>query len=136
MWREHAHTLLCYGERLRREKRRQEARDRIREALYAFAGLGATAWVKRAEAELAATGERSRRRVASTRDELTPQELTVARFVAQGLANKEVAAQLFLGTNTIETHLRHVFQKLGVRSRTQLAAKFTDFRDSTAAPAA
>ncbi len=92
--------------------------------------------MKRAEAELAATGERSRRRVASTRDELTPQELTVARLVAQGLANKEVAAQLFLSTNTIETHLRHVFQKLGVRSRTELAAKFTDFRDSTPAPAA
>ncbi len=133
---EHARTLLCYGERLRREKRRLDARERIREALDAFAGLGATAWVKRAEAELAATGERSRRRVASTRDELTPRELTVARLVAQGLANKEVAAQLFLSTNTIETHLRHVFQKLGVRSRTELAAKFTDFRDSTPAPAA
>jgi DNA-binding CsgD family transcriptional regulator len=133
---ERARTLLCYGERLRRAKRRLEARERIREALATFVELGATAWANRAEAELAATGERSRRRIAATRDDLTPQELTVARLVAQGLANKEVAAQLFLSTNTIETHLRHVFQKLGVRSRTELAAKFTDLRDSTAAPAA
>jgi DNA-binding CsgD family transcriptional regulator len=132
---ERARTLLCYGERLRREKRRLDARERLREALDAFVALGATRWASRAEAELLATGERSRRRVASTRDELTPQELTVARLVAQGLANKEVAAQLFLSTNTIETHLRHVFQKLGLRSRTELAAKFTDFRDSTATPA-
>jgi DNA-binding CsgD family transcriptional regulator len=131
-----ARTLLCYGERLRRAKRRLEARERIREALDVFTDLGATAWADRAQAELVATGERSRRRVASTRDELTPQELTVARLVAQGLANKEVAAQLFLSTNTIETQLRHVFQKLGLRSRTELAAKFTDFRDSTPAPAA
>jgi DNA-binding CsgD family transcriptional regulator len=133
---EHARTLLCYGERLRREKRRLEARKRIREALETFTALGAVAWAARAESELAATGERPRRRVAATRDELTPQELTVAGLVAQGLTNSDVAAQLFLSTNTIETHLRHIFQKLGVRSRTELAAKFTDFRDSTAAPAA
>ena len=91
--------------------------------------------LRRAEAELAATGERARRRIEETRDELTPQELVVARLVAQGLRNKEVAAQLFLSTNTIETHLRHVFQKLGVRSRTELAARFTDFRDVTAVTA-
>ena len=133
---ERARTVLCYGERLRREKRRLEARERLREALEEFVVLGATAWARRAESELVATGERPRRRVASARDELTPQELTVARLVAQGLTNREVAAQLFLSTNTIETHLRHVFQKLGLRSRTQLAAKFTDFRDSTGAPAA
>lgn len=128
---ERARTLLCYGERLRREGRRSGARERIREALEAFVLLGATPWAHRAEAELAATGERSRRRVAATRDDLTAQELTVTRLVTQGLTNKEVAAQLFLSTNTIETHLRHVFQKLGVRSRTELAARFTDFRDSS-----
>ena len=133
---ERARTLLCYGERLRRQRRRLDARARLREALDAFVALGATAWETRADAELAATGERSRRRVASTRDELTPQELVVSRLVARGLTNREVAAQLFLSTNTIETHLRHVFQKLGLRSRTELAAKFTDFRDSRPAPAA
>ena len=67
---------------------------------------------------------------------LTSPRPCVARLVAQGHTNREVATQLFLTTNTIETHLRHVFQKLGVRSRTELASKFTDFRDSTAAPAA
>ena len=97
--------------------------------------MGATAWERRAETEIAATGERARRRVEETRDELTPQELVVARLVAQGLRNKEVAAKLFLSTNTIETHLRHVFQKLGVRSRTEVAARFTDFRDVTAVTA-
>ncbi len=132
---EEARTLLCYGERLRRERRRLDARRRIGEALDAFRLQGATAWVRRAEAELAATGGRARRRIDSTRDDLTAQELVVARLVAQGLRNKEVAAQLFLSTNTIETHLRHVFRKLGIRSRTELAAKFTDFRDSSAEPA-
>ena len=131
-----ARTLLCYGERLRRERRRLDARALIGEALDAFRQMGATAWAWRAETELAATGARARRRVDETRDELTPQELVVARLVAQGLRNKEVAAQLFLSTNTIETHLRHVYRKLGIRSRTELAAKFTDFRDSTAQPAA
>ena len=133
---ERARTLLLYGERLRREKRRMEARARLNEALAIFEELGTTAWSRRALAELAATGERARRRKDATRADLTPQELVVARLVAQGHTNREVATQLFLTTNTIETHLRHVFQKLGVRSRTELALKFTDFRDSTAAPAA
>ena len=133
---EHARTLLLYGERLRREKRRLEARARLKDALAAFEELGTTAWGRRAAAELAATGERPRRREDAARTDLTPQELVVARLVAQGHTNREVATQLFLTTNTIETHLRHVFQKLRVRSRTELASKFTDFRDSTTAPAA
>jgi DNA-binding CsgD family transcriptional regulator len=133
---EYARTLLLYGERLRRERRRLDARAHIRQSLDAFQEMGATAWARRAQAELSATGDRARRRVDATRDELTSQELVVARLVAQGLRNKEVAAQLFLSTNTIETHLRHVYRKLGIRSRTELAAKFTDFRDSTAQPAA
>jgi DNA-binding CsgD family transcriptional regulator len=133
---EYARTLLLYGERLRREHRRLDARAQIRQSLDAFQEMGATAWARRAEDELAATGDRARRRIDATRDELTSQELVVARLVAQGLRNKEVAAQLFLSTNTIETHLRHVYRKLGIRSRTELAARFTDFRDSTAQPAA
>jgi DNA-binding CsgD family transcriptional regulator len=133
---EGARTLLLYGERLRRGKQRLEARARLNEALALFEELGTTAWSRRTAAELAATGVRARRRKDAARAELTPQELVVARLVAQGHTNREVATQLFLTTNTIETHLRHIFQKLGVRSRTELASKFTDFRDSTAAPAA
>jgi DNA-binding CsgD family transcriptional regulator len=133
---ERARTLLLYGERLRRERRRLDARVRLNEALTGFEELGATSWSRRATDELAATGQRARRRKDADRTELTPQEIVVARLVAQGRTNREVATELFLTTNTIETHLRHIFQKLGVRSRTELAAKFTDFRDSTAAPAA
>jgi DNA-binding CsgD family transcriptional regulator len=133
---ERARTLLLYGERLRREKRRMEARARLNEALAIFEQLGTTAWSLRVATELAATGERAIRRKDAPRSDLTPQELVVARLVAQGHTNREVATQLFLTTNTIETHLRHIFQKLGVHSRTELASKFTDFRDSSAAPAA
>ena len=129
-----ARTRLLYGERLRREKRVLAARDQLRAALTSFDELGATLWSRQAAAELAATGERARRRKAPATDELTPQELVVARIVAQGKTNREVAAELFLSTNTIETHLRHIFRKLGVRSRTELVAKVTDFRDSSAAP--
>ena len=132
---EGARTLLLYGERLRRGKQRLEARARLNEALTLFEELGTTVWSRRTAAELAATGARARRRKDAARAELTPQELVVARLVVRGHTNREVATQLFLTTNTIETHLRHIFQKLGVRSRTELASKFTDFRDSTAAPA-
>ena len=131
-----ARTRLLYGERLRREKRGLAAREQLRAALTAFDEFGATLWSRRAAVELAATGERARRRPPPATDELTPQELVVARIVAQGKTNREVAAELFLSTNTIETHLRHIFRKLGVRSRTELAAKVTDFRDSNAAPSA
>ena len=133
---ERARTLLLYGERLRRDKRRLDARAQLNEALTAFEELGTISWSRRATDELAATGQRARRRKDAARAELTPQETVVARLVAQGRTNREVATELFLTTNTIETHLRHIFQKLGVRSRTELAAKFTDFRDSTAMPAA
>ena len=118
---ERGRTLLCYGEHLRREKRRADARTRLRAALADFDEVGAESWAERARAELGATGERARRRVAESRDELTPQELQVAGLVAEGLTNREIAARLFLSPKTIETHIRHAFQKLGVRSRTELA---------------
>ena len=126
---ERARTQLCWGERLRRVRRRSEARNQLRAARDAFATSGATLWLARAEAELAATGERVQKRGVGG-GELTPQERRVAVLVSDGLTNREVAARLFVSTNTIETHLRHVFQKLGVRSRTELASRFTDFRDS------
>jgi DNA-binding CsgD family transcriptional regulator/tetratricopeptide (TPR) repeat protein len=116
-----ARTRLLCGEHLRRERRRVEAREHLRAALDAFEGLGAAGWAERARIELRATGETARRRDPSTLSQLTPQELQVARFVAQGLSNKEVAAQLFLSPRTIDAHLRSVFAKLEITSRTQLA---------------
>jgi DNA-binding CsgD family transcriptional regulator len=127
---ERARTQLCFGERLRRVRRRADARVHLRAARDSFERSGATLWLARAEAELAATGERVRKRSAGSGSELTPQERRVAVLVSDGLTNREVAATLFVSTNTVETHLRHLFQKLGVRSRTELAARFTDLRDS------
>jgi DNA-binding CsgD family transcriptional regulator len=112
---------LLYGEHLRRERRRTDARVQLRAALEAFERLRAEPWAERARAELRATGETARKRDASTVDQLTPQERQISRLVAEGLTNKEIAAQLFLSPRTIDSHLRNVFSKLGVTSRTQLA---------------
>ena len=116
-----ARIRLLYGEHLRRERRRTAAREHLRAAIEAFERLGAVPWAERARAELRATGETARKRDPSTAAQLTPQERQVARFVAQGLSNKEVAAQLYLSPRTIDAHLRNAFAKLGVTSRTQLA---------------
>jgi DNA-binding CsgD family transcriptional regulator len=116
-----ARTALLYGEFLRRERRRIDARAHLRDALEVFGQLGATAWAHRASAELRASGQSARKRDPSTLNELTPQELQIARFVAEGHSNKEVAAQLFLSPRTIDYHLRRVFAKLGIASRGQLA---------------
>ena len=86
-----------------------------------FEAYRAEPLAERARAELRATGETARKRDPSTIDQLTPQELQIARFVASGLSNKEVAAQLFLSPRTVDAHLRKVFTKLGITSRTQLA---------------
>jgi DNA-binding NarL/FixJ family response regulator len=117
---EQARTELLLGEALRRERKRGAARKALRAAVEGFDGVGASGWADRARAELAATGETVRRDQLAT-NELTPQERVVARLVAQGLTNKHIAEQLFLSPNTIETHLRHIFQKADVRTRTQLA---------------
>jgi ATP/maltotriose-dependent transcriptional regulator MalT len=116
-----ARIRLLYGEHLRRERRRTESRAQLRAAVEGFERLRAAPWAERARAELRATGETARKRDPSTLTQLTPQELQVARFVAEGLSNKEVAAQLFLSPRTIDAHLRNVFAKLGITSRTQLA---------------
>jgi DNA-binding CsgD family transcriptional regulator len=127
---ERARTELCHGELLRRSKRRADARERLRAALEGFEAVGARLWAEGARAELRATGERARRRDPSTVDDLTPQELQVARLVATGLTNREVAARLFLSPKTIETHLGRVFRKTGVRTRTELSHRFRDLPDS------
>jgi DNA-binding NarL/FixJ family response regulator len=86
-------------------------------------GAGAVTWAERARSELAATGERIRRNSGSATAQLTPQEFQVGMAVARGATNKEVAAALFVSTKTVEFHLRNLYTKLGVRSRTQLANK-------------
>jgi DNA-binding NarL/FixJ family response regulator len=118
-----ARTRLCYGQRLRRTGRRVEARTQIRDALATFQDLRAAKWVTRAERELASSGERLRRAPSADRDDLTPQELQIARFIAAGATNREAAADLFLSPKTIETHLTRIYRKLGLRSRSQLALR-------------
>jgi DNA-binding CsgD family transcriptional regulator len=117
---EHARTELLAGEWLRRERQPREARAHLRGAADVFHHVGAPPWQERAEAELRATGETARRRDPSTLDQLTPQELQIAGLVAGGMTNRQVAAQLYLSPRTIDYHLRKVFSKLGVASRTEL----------------
>jgi DNA-binding CsgD family transcriptional regulator len=116
---ETARTALLFGEYLRRVRRRVDARDRLRSALETFTSLGATGWAARAAAELRATGET----VAATRDSttLTAQELQVARLVGEGLTNRDAAAQLFISPRTVDHHLRNIYRKFGISSRTELA---------------
>jgi DNA-binding CsgD family transcriptional regulator len=118
---ERARAQLAFGEFLRRARRPRDARQHLRAALDGFAAVGAELWAERARVELRASGQTARRRVAATRDQLTEQELQIAHFVAQGLSNREVAAQLFLSPRTIAAHLRNIFRKLGITSRTELA---------------
>jgi ATP/maltotriose-dependent transcriptional regulator MalT len=111
---------LGFGEWLRRQKRRSEARDVLREAHKLFEGAGALAYADRARRELLATGEVARARTPELVDALTPQESQVARLARGGMSNPEIGAQLFISPRTVQYHLRKVFQKLGITSRNQL----------------
>jgi DNA-binding CsgD family transcriptional regulator len=118
---ETARTQLAYGERLRRARKRKLAREQLRAALDRFELLDARPWIDRARAELQATGETLRRRDPSTIDALTPQELQIALFLADGKTTRDAAAAMFLSPKTIEYHLRHVYLKLGIHSSQELA---------------
>ena len=114
-------AYLLYGEWLRRENRRVDAREQLRTAHEMLVAIGMEAFAERARKELQATGEKVRKRTVETRDDLTAQERQIARLAHDGLSNPEIGARLFLSPRTVEWHLRNVFTKLGIRSRRELA---------------
>jgi DNA-binding CsgD family transcriptional regulator len=122
---EAARTRLAYGERLRRARNRVLAREQLRAAADTFEDLDARPWAERARTELAATGETRQPRDASTIDVLTPQELQIALLLTGGKTTRETAAALFLSPKTVEYHLRHIYQRLGIHSRDELAQRLS-----------
>jgi DNA-binding CsgD family transcriptional regulator len=122
---ERARTELLYGERLRRAKRRVEAREHLRSATELFDALGAAPWSEQARRELRASGESIARRDPTAPEKLTPQELQVALQVAEGRTNRDVAAALFLSPKTVEFHLTRVYRKLDIHSRAELVRLFS-----------
>ena len=117
-----ARIQLAYGQWLRRQRRVAESRAVLRAARDTFDALGCVPWGEQARRELRASGERSRRRVPEARDQLTAQELQIARLAADGLSNREIGRQLYLSHRTVSTHLYRVFPKLGITSRAELGA--------------
>ncbi|MEU4211720.1 AAA family ATPase [Streptomyces sp. NPDC026206] len=126
---EAARTQLSWGQRLRRQGSLSAARARLRAAHASLDAMGARLWSARALAELRATGVKHLPPAARSAQPLTPQEMQVALAVSSGATNREAAAALFLSTKTVEMHLTHVYRKLGLRSRTELARRFADERD-------
>ena len=117
---EAARAHLLYGEWLRRENRRVDARYHLRTAYERLSAMGIHAFAERARRELGATGETVRKRTVGTRRELTPQETQVAKLARDGLSNPEIGARLFISARTVQYHLSKVFTTLGITSRAQL----------------
>jgi DNA-binding CsgD family transcriptional regulator len=120
-----ARARLLYGEWLRRERRRSEARTQLRDAQAMFDEMGMTAFAERARRELWATGEAGRKRSADSHGELTAQESQIAKLAGEGLTNPEIGTRLFISARTVEYHLSKVFGKLGVTARSQLSRVLT-----------
>jgi DNA-binding CsgD family transcriptional regulator len=129
-----ARAQLVYGEWLRREHRRVDAREQLRTAHETFSRIGAEAFAERARRELSATGETVRKLTVETRDLLTPQEALIARLAGDGRTNPEIGGELFISPRTVEYHLHKVFTKLGIRSRKELRTALAD-AEQAAAPA-
>jgi DNA-binding CsgD family transcriptional regulator len=121
-----AHARLVYGEWLRRQRRRLDARVQLRKAMEMFESMGAQGFSERASLELAATGERARRRTPDKASELTPQEWQIATLAAQRVKNREIAAKLFISSHTVDYHLRKVYWKLNIDSRHDLQAALSN----------
>jgi DNA-binding NarL/FixJ family response regulator len=115
-----ARALLAYGEWLRRQRRRLDAREQLRSAHDMLAAMGADGFAERAARELLATGETARRVTVETASDLTAQEAQIARLARDGLSNPEIGARLFISPRTVEYHLHKVFGKLDISSRTEL----------------
>lgn len=128
-----ARAQLVYGEWLRRENRRLDAREQLRAAHDTFSRIGAEAFAERARRELLATGETARRRTMDTRDVLTAQEAQIARLARDGRTNPEIGAELFISPRTVECHLRKVFTKVGISSRKELRTALADVAGSPSA---
>jgi DNA-binding NarL/FixJ family response regulator len=126
---EYMRRHLVYGEWLRRQRRRREARAHLRTAYDAFTSMGADAFAERARTELDATGAYVGRRESNDAATLTPQESRIAELVAEGTSSPEIAARLFVSRRTVESHLTKIYAKLGITSRTQLAYKILHNQD-------
>jgi ATP/maltotriose-dependent transcriptional regulator MalT len=126
-----ARAHLLYGEWLRRERRRLDAREQLHRAHHLLATMGIGAFAERARRELEATGETARKRTIETRDELTAQEAAIARLARDGLSNPEIGSRLFISARTVQYHLHKVFAKLAIGSRGQLERTLPSDRATT-----